>query len=392
MKYNFDEIIDRQHTNSVKVERCMALFGTTQVLPLWVADMDFRTPDFVIQAISKRCEHPIFGYSMMPKNFFSTLIQWIYDHHQWVVNPQWVGFIPGIVPGLSFAIQTFTELGDEVIIQPPVYYPFMDVIRKNERNLVFNPLKTVDGKFEMDFEALEKCITSKSKLLILCNPHNPGGRVWDKATLVRLAELCARHSILVLSDEIHADMAFEDFKHIPFATVSALAEQNSITYMSPTKTFNMPGLISASYIVPNEQIRNKLRAFLEKSELTGGNIFAYEATTAAYTYGEAWRKQMLTYVQHNIDYVVHFLATNIPQIVPMIPQASFLIWLNCKELGFETDDLHHFMSHKAGLGLNKGTVFGEGGEYHVRINVACSHSILVKAMNQLLTAVDGLKK
>jgi len=389
MAYNFDEFIDRRNTGAVKVERCKALYGSEDVLPLWVADMDFRTPDFIFEAIRERCEHPILGYSMPPKEFYPSLINWLKDHHQWDVKRQWIGFLPGIVPGLSFAVQSLTEPGDEIIVQPPVYYPFFNVVNNNKRVLINNPLQLSNGKYEMDFEDLESKITSKTKLFILCNPHNPGGRVWNEETLIQLADICAKNNIIVVSDEIHADMVLKGHKHIPFATVSESAAQISLTFMAPSKTFNMPGLISSSYIIPNTELRNLFVNFLEASELTGGNIFAYAATVAAYEKGEDWRLQMLSYVQDNIDFVVDFLNTNIPQIKPMIPEASFLVWLDCKELGMETDDLFDFFVKKAGLGLNKGTSFGMGGEYHLRLNVACSRLILKKAMEQLSAAVNG---
>ena len=389
MKYNFDEIIDRRNTGAVKVERCKALYGSDDILPLWVADMDFRTPDFIFEAIRERCEHPILGYSMPPKEFYPSLMKWIKDHHNWEVKRQWIGFLPGIVPGLSFAVQSLTKEGDEIIVQPPVYYPFFHVVQNNKRILVNNPLKTIYGKYEMDFEDLESKITSKTKLLILCNPHNPGGRVWNTETLIHLAEICSNHKIIVVSDEIHADMVLEGHNHTPFAKVSEVAAKISLTFMAPSKTFNMPGLISSSYIIPNPDLHKRFVDFMEASELTGGNIFAYAATVAAYEKGEKWRKQMLGYVQGNIDFIVDFLKTNIPQIKPMIPEASFLIWLDCKELGMETDDLFDFFAQKAGLGLNKGTTFGQGGEYHLRLNVATPRLILKKAMKQLSKAVNG---
>jgi len=389
MTYNFDEIIDRRNTGSVKIDRCKAIYGSEDVLPLWVADMDFRTPDFIFEAIRERCEHPILGYSMPPKDFYPSLIRWIKDHHQWDVNRQWIGFLPGIVPGLSFAVQSLTKTGDEIIVQSPVYYPFFHVVKNNNRILINNPLKKANGKYEMDFEDLESKITSKTKLFILCNPHNPGGRVWKSDTLKQLADICANHNIIVVSDEIHADMVLDGYKHTPFATVSENAAQISLTFMAPSKTFNMPGLISSSYIIPNSDLRSRFVDFMEASELTGGNIFAYAATVAAYEKGEEWRRQMLSYVQGNIDYVVGFLKTNIPQIKPMIPEASFLVWLNCEELGMDSDVLFEFFIKKAGLGLNKGTTFGPGGEYHLRLNVACSRLILNKAMEQLSKAVNG---
>ena len=390
MKYNFDEVIDRRDTNAVKLERCKALFGTEDVLPLWVADMDFRTPDFIIDAIQKRLEHPILGYTMPSKSFYSASISWIKEHHDWNIQRDWFGFLPGIVPGLSFAVQSLTKPGDEIIVQPPVYYPFFHVIEKNHRVLVQNQLKEDNGKFVMDFDDLEKKFTSKTKLFILCNPHNPGGRVWTLDELQRFASICEKHQVTIVSDEIHADMVLPGkTKHTPLATVSAWSEQNTVTFMAPTKVFNMPGLISSGYIIPNAELRHQFAEFLEASEMNSGNMFAYTAAVAAYENGDEWRKQMLDYVQGNIDFVADFLKKNVPQIKPMIPEASFLVWLDCKDLGMETDELHKFFSLKAGLGLNKGTIFGPGGEYHLRLNVACSRSILEKAMKQLQEAVNS---
>lgn len=389
MKYNFDEIIDRRDTDAIKIERCKALFGTDDVLPLWVADMDFRTPNFIFDAIKTRCEHPILGYSKLPKGFIPALTTWIKSLHNWDVKCEWVGFLPGIVSGIAFAVQTYTDLGDEIIIQPPVYYPFIHVVQKAERSLVYNQLLEKNGKFEMDFEDLERKITSKTRMLILCNPHNPGGRAWDAKTLERLAEICAKHNIVVVSDEIHSDLMLNNQKHIPFATVSEAAANISLTFMAPTKTFNMPGLVSSSYIIPNAALRSKFADYLEKIDQAGGNTFAYVATQAAYEKGAEWREQMLAYVEENIHYVIDFLKTNIPQIKPMVPEATYLLWLNCEALGMQTDDLFRFFVDEAGIGLNKGTVFGPGGEYHLRLNTACPRSVLEKALKQLHAAVKN---
>lgn len=389
--YNFDEIIDRKDTNAVKLERCKALFGTEDVLPLWVADMDFRTPDFILDAIRQRLEHPILGYTMPSKDFYPLMQKWITEHHNWNIKREWIGFLPGIVPGLAFAVQSLTEIGDEIMVQSPVYYPFFNVIENNHRVIVNNPLKEIDGKFVMDFEDLEKKFTPKTRLFILCNPHNPGGRVWTKEELQQFAEICSKHNVTIISDEIHADMVLPgNTAHTPLATVSEWAQNNTVTFMAPTKVFNMPGLISSGYIIPNSELRHKFAEFLEASEMNAGNIFAYIGAVAAYEHGEQWRVEMLDYVKGNIDYIADFLKKNVPQVVPMIPEASFLVWLDCKALGMETDELHKFFSLQAKLGLNKGTIFGAGGEYHLRLNVACSRRILEQAMTQLKEAVDKL--
>ncbi len=388
MKYNFDEIIDRHNTDCVKYDRCQEVFGTTDILPMWVADMDFRTPGFVFDAINTRSQHPILGYSRPPEDYFSIIAQWINELHQFHVKEEWLGFLPGIVPGLSFAIQAFSESGDDIIIQPPVYHPFIHCIEKNKRNIIYNPLKVVNEKFEMDFEDLENKITDKTKLLILCNPHNPGGRIWDKATLYQLSEICDKNGIIVISDEIHSDMALPGNRHNPFAKVSEKALNNSITYMAPSKTFNMPGLITSYYIIPNDSLRRKLKSFLDKNDLSGGNIYAYAATKAVYLRGKEWRTEMLDYVQGNINFVVDFLKNNVLQIKPMNPEASFLIFLNCREMGFSTDELQKFFVEKVKIGLNDGRMFGPGGEYYMRMNLGCPRSTVVEAMNRIKTAVN----
>lgn len=389
MKYNFDELIDRRNTGAVKTDLCKKMFGTDDLIPLWVADMDFRTPDFIIDAINNRCKHPILGYTVPDEEYFNSIIRWIDARHGWKLERSWLGFLPGIVPGLAFAVNALTQTGDQIIIQPPVYPPFIHVPSKNDRELIYNPLKVVDGRFEMDLEDLEYKITDRTRMFILCNPHNPGGRTWDADTLIKVAEICHKHGVLVVSDEIHSDMALPGNVHTPFASVSELAEQNSITYMAPSKTFNMAGLVSSSYIIPNGEIRKKFSDFMNNSELANGNIFAYVAAQAAYENGTEWLTEMIRYIQGNVNYIVEFLEKNVPQIKPMIPQASFLIWLDCAGLEMNSHQLQDFMVKDARLGLNKGTTFGPGGEQHLRLNIGCSREVLKQAMEQLKSAINS---
>ena len=389
MKYNFDELIDRRNTGAVKTDLCKKMFGTDDLIPLWVADMDFRTPDFIIDAINNRCKHPILGYTVPDEEYFNSIIRWIDVRHGWKLERNWLGFLPGIVPGLAFAVNALTQTGDQIIIQPPVYPPFIQVPSKNGRELIYNPLKVVEGRFEMDLKDLEYKITDRTRMFILCNPHNPGGRTWDADTLIKVAEICHKHGVLVVSDEIHSDMALPGNVHTPFASVSELAEQNSITYMAPSKTFNMAGLVSSSYIIPNSEIRKKFSDFMDNSELANGNIFAYVAAQAAYEKGTEWLSEMISYIQGNVDYIVEFLEKNIPQIKPMIPQASFLIWLDCTGLEMSSHQLQDFMVKEARLGLNKGTTFGPGGEQHLRLNIGCSREVLKQAMEQLKSAINS---
>lgn len=392
MKYNFDEIVDRQDTDCIRIEQCEEIFGTKNVIPLWIADMDFKTPDFIFEAINKRNEHPILGYSLIPKKFNSTFKNWVKKQHNWDIEEEWLGFLSGIVPGLAFAVQIYSEPGDDIIIQTPVYPPFTKVVVNNNRNLISNPIDVVNERFEMNFEDLERKITPKTKMLILCNPHNPGGRMWEIETLKKLADICHKNNIVVISDEIHADMGLWGKKHIPFADVSEKAAEISVTFMAPSKSFNMPGVLTSVFIIPNPALRRKFNAFLMRNELINGNIYAYVATIAAYEKGDEWRKQMLEYIQGNINFLMDFFENNIPQIKPMKPEASFLVWLNCEELGLKHDEIPDFFVKKAGLGLNDGRTFGKGGENCMRLNIACPRSILEKALMQLKNAVDNIAK
>ena len=389
--YNFDEIIERKGTDCVKYDMLKEFFGNENLTPLWVADMDFRTPEFIIDALKKRCEHPVFGYTFPSDEYFNSIIQWIGKLHNWDVRREWINFIPGIVRGIAFAIEHFTRKGDKVIIQPPVYHPFRLVPEGLGREIVNNPLRLIDGTYEMDFDNLESVIDKKCKILILSNPHNPAGIVWKKETLQQLASICAKHNILVISDEIHSDMVFHSpdaLCHHPFPTVSNEAAKCSITFAAPSKTFNIAGIVSSYAIVPDDSLRKEFYTFLEAGEYNSGSIFSYIATTAAYSAeGEEWRRQMLDYVGKNIHFIDNFLKENIPQIKVYMPQASFLVWLDCKELGLNHKDLIDLFKNRAKLALNDGAMFGIEGNGFMRINVGCPRSILEKALNNLKKAI-----
>lgn len=389
-QYNFDEVTDRRGTNSVKYDNLKELCGRDDVLPLWVADMDFRTPDFIINALRKRLEHEILGYTFASDSYYNSIIEWVHYKHNWAIRREWISYIPGIVKGIGFAIRCFTRPGDKVIIQPPVYHPFRIVPESMGREVVYNPLRTADGIYEMDFEQLEAVIDSRCKMLILCNPHNPGGIVWKKETLVRLAEICSRHNLLVISDEIHSEMAYPQFTHHPFATVSDEAARCSITFMAPSKTFNIAGIVTSYSIIPDDDIRKTFYDFLAAGELGDGTIFAYTATEAAYTYGAEWLQQMRMYVVGNVRFVDDFLKRELPAIKAYPPQASFLVWLDCRALGLSQTELVSLFLDKAGLLLNDGSMFGPGGEGYMRLNVGCPRSILASALKSLKTAVKEL--
>ena len=386
--YNFDEIIDRKGTSCVKYDGLKNAYqGKENLIPLWVADMDFATPDFIVEALKKRCEHPVFGYTFDDDEYYESIQTWLDYKYHWKTEREWISYIPGIVKGIGLAVQCFTQPGDKVIIQPPVYHPFRLVPTRMGGEVVYNPLKLEDGVYKMDFEQLESLIDKDCKMLILSNPHNPGGVVWEKEALVKLAQICSAHGILVISDEIHAEMTYPQFRHHPFATVSEEAAACSVTFMAPSKTFNIAGIVSSYALVPDSRIREKFYSFLEAGELNAGTIFAFTATKAAYTYGAEWLQQMRSYVIENVNFVDEYLKKNIPQIKVYRPQASFLVWLDCRELKLTQPELVQLFEDKAGLALNDGTMFGKEGEGFMRLNIGCPRSILNQALESLKKAI-----
>lgn len=388
MTYNFNQIIDRRGSGDLKHGVLKERYGRDDLLPLWVADMDFETPPFITEALQQRLQHSLYGYTVVPDELWITIIQWIQEHHNWQVRRQWLTFIPGIVKGIGMAINVFLKEDEKVIIQPPVYHPFRLTPEGNGRQVVMNPLKELpDGSYAMDFEQLASVVDEKCRLLILSNPHNPAGICWDAGTLRRLAHFCYEHDIIVVSDEIHSDMALFGHQHVPFATVSEEAAQISITFGAPSKTFNIAGIVSSYAIVPNPTLRRRFYTWLEANELNEPTLFAPIATIAAYSQGEEWRRQMLRYVEENIRFVEDFFHAQMPQIKPLRPQASFLVWLDCRALGLNHDQLIDLFVNKARLALNDGAMFGPGGEGFMRMNVGTPRAVLQQALQQLSEAL-----
>jgi len=389
MNYNFDEIIDRSNSDCSKIENLKILFGGEKLIPLWVADMDFKSPPAITKALMSRVEHGIFGYTVQSVEYFDSIVNWLDRKHNWKVNRDDINFVPGVVKGFSFAIEEFTDKEDNIIIQPPVYHPFRLVTKALGRNVIDNQLILENGQYKMDFDGLRKIISEKDcKMLILCNPHNPGGRVWTPEELRELAQICYENNIFVVSDEIHSDMALPGFRHTPFATVSSEAEDNSITLMAPSKTFNIAGIVSSFAVITNKDIRQKYRSFIKPRGLDEGTLFGYTATKVAFTECDDWLEEMLSYVKGNIDYVDNFLKENIPEIQAILPEASFLIWLDCRKLNLTHHELVKLFVDKAGLALNEGTIFGSGGEGFMRLNVGTSRKILERAMSNLKEALS----
>ena len=389
MKYDFDEIIERRGTHSIKFDSMQELWGRNDLIPMWVADMDFRTPSFIVEAIRKRVEHEIFGYTKPSDEYFNSIIRWVDKRYGMKVCKEQIQYVAGIVPGIHHAVCALSEKGDKIMIQPPVYHPFKQVIEGTGRCVMQSPLILRDGRYCMDFDSMRKQIQG-CKLYILCNPHNPGGVVWSREELETVADICKESGVIVISDEIHADMTFLPYKHLPFAMVNDWTHENTVTFMAPSKVFNMPGIIASHAIVFNNDLRERFYLYLEQNDLVMGNAFAYPAVEAAYTQGEDWLKQMLNYVYENIRLVDTSLKQKMPKIKAILPEASFLIFLDCRELGYETQEqLVDFFVNKARLGLNDGAMFGKEGTGFMRLNVATPRSIVEEAMKRLEEAYLG---
>lgn len=391
MTYNFDEIIDRENTDALKYDFRKFYFGKKNVLPMWVADMDFRTPDFILNAVKKRAEHPVLGYSFRSDAYNKAIVQWLHSRHQWQIKKEWITFSPGVVPGLTLAVTTFTKPDDKIIVQPPVYFPFFSSIEGPGRQIVNNPLKLKDGRYHIDFKDLKNKIDKKTKMLIFCSPHNPGGMVWKKEELELLAQICLENNILILSDEIHSDLVFKPHKHIPLASLSEETAQNVITYMSPSKTFNMAALSTAYVVIPNAHLKKAYDEALEYFHLHIGNVFGNVALQAAYKHGGAWLDQMLEYVRQNIDYVINFTRKNIPIVKPIRPEGTYLIWIDFNELGLDQPELKKLIINRAGIGLNDGVTFGIGGTGFMRMNAACPKIVVNQAMDHIHKAIMQAK-
>ena len=359
------------------------------LLPMWVADMDFATPPFIMEALKKRLEHEVLGYTFACDAWADSIARWLTARHQWNIVKERLIFSPGIVRGLAYVLHCFTQVGDKVMVMPPVYHPFFLVSQRNGRKVVYVPLRLEKGQYQIDFAEMESNIKG-CRLLILSNPHNPGGRVWSPEELRQIAEICHASGTLVVSDEIHADLTLPSYKHTVFATVSEEARMNSIVFMSPSKAFNMPGLTTSYVIVENEELYGRFRTFMEASEFNEGHMFAYLSVAAAYMHGKAWLNQMLHYIEENIDFTENYLNEHIPGIRMIRPQASYLIFLDCRGLQLSTEALSNLFVNKARLALNEGTTFGKEGAGFMRMNVGCPRSVLKEALDRLRVAVAAL--
>lgn len=392
MVYDFDKVIERRNTHSVKWDNLDKSFGADDVLPMWVADMDFPCPQPILDSIEKRNKHGILGYTTRPESLHESIINWMKKRHGWDIKKEWLVYSPGVVTSLNLSVMSFTRPGDSVIIQSPVYPPFFSVVKNNDRIIALNPLIEESGNYSIDFESLEKEMAAGSKMMILCSPHNPVGRVWTKSELDKLAQLCEKYGVLMVSDEIHSDLILPGNKHIPIATVSEYMKQNSITCIAPSKTFNIPGLTTSVAIIPNPKLRLKFLKTINRIGIGMSNIFGIVATEAAYTHGEPWLEELIKYLDDNVNYLLEYFNTNIPEIKVTKPQGTYLVWLDCRALNMDGKSLHRFMIEQGKIGLNNGLDFGPGGEGFLRINVACPRATLVEGLKRINKAVEIWRK
>ena len=401
--FDFDRDINREGTNSIKWEfhvhsgaaeyweDTKADRGDDRVLAMWVADMDFRCPEPVIKALHERVEHGIYGYSTKDDRYTKAVCDWFNRRQAWAVKPEWLVPVSGVVPALNVAVRAFTQPGDRIIVQQPVYYPFFRVTKNNGCEIVSNSLLYRDGTYEMDFEDLEvKAADPKAKMLILCSPHNPIGRIWGAEDLTRIAKICARHGVLVVADEIHGDLILPGGTFTPFATLGNTAADNCIVCTAPSKTFNLAGLHTSNLFIPNPKLRQTYSEVLAQQAFPGMNPFGITATIAAYTEGEPWLKAVLEYVAGNAARVSEVFAQQEPRIKPLQPQGTYLQWLDCKGLGLDKDALEALMLNKAKIYFDEGYIFGPEGEGFERINLACTRALLDKALDRMVKAAASV--
>ena len=400
MKYDFDMEVDRRNSHSLKWEfmhtgekltHTTRFLGESRVLPMWVADMDFVSPKPVVDALIKRAQQGIYGYTAPTQPFYNSLVRWMKRRHDWRIEPEWICITPGVVPALNMLVRSLVSPGDKVLIQPPVYHPFYRAIENNGAEPALNPLALEDDRYRMDFADLEaKCRDPKVKLAFLCSPHNPVGRVWTREELIRFGEICMHNNIPVVSDEIHGDLIHEDHIFTPFAHISNAFSENSITCTSPSKTFNLAGLRTSCIIIPNGNLRSGFEKVLQANGLFGVDAFGAVAFQAAYDHGEEWLAQLLEYIGGNLEYLERYVAQHIPRLKVISPEGTYLVWLDCRGLGLGRKALRKLMLESARIYLDDGFIFGPEGECFERINIACPRSILAEALDRIRGAVAGL--
>ena len=390
MRYDFDKILDRTGTASVKCDACELLYGLKDVIPMWVADMDLPVPAPIVDAVRRRAEHPAYGYTRYPDPFWRAVADWLQDRHGWAVRRDWLAASPGVVPALNLCVRAFAPAGGKVIIQTPVYHPFFSAVEGNGRRLVRNPLKFEGGRYVMDLEGLEAAIDGETRLILLCSPHNPVGRVWTREELERLGKICVRRDLVVVSDEIHCDLVFGGRRHVPAATVSPALADRTVTLLAPSKTFNIAGLMTSVVVASNPDLLKAFEAEIRSVGIDGGNVFGIVALEAAYRHGADWLDQLLPYLEGNMAFAEEVFRARISRIRFLPPEGTYLALLDCRGLGLPQEALDEFFLRKAGVFFDRGTKFGPELEGFERMNLACPRPILREALERIARAVDAL--
>ncbi|MFK2826542.1 MalY/PatB family protein [Bacillus sp. B190/17] len=386
----FDRVINRTGRNTVKWDNIKAVFGVEDALPMWVADMDFEAPDAVKEAVKEQADHGVYGYTAIPDSTREAIKDWMTNRHGWMIDPNWLLFNHGVVPSLGAAIEALTDLGDSVLLQSPVYTPFFDMIERSGRLVVNNELVLRNNRYEIDFEDLEEKLSREEvKLFLLCSPHNPGGRVWTKTELTTIAELCLKHDVWIVSDEIHSDLTAEPHKHIPIASLSGDIQNIVITCIAPSKTFNLAGLQASAIVVSNKELRAKLQKVLAKQGFFTLNMMGIAAMEAAYREGGPWLDEAIEYIRGNIRLVNEFIERELPELTVIEPEGSYLVWIDCRKLGLSDEDLMKRLLLKGKLALGQGSKYRSGGEGFMRMNIACPRSTVEDGLMRLKTALSN---
>lgn len=390
MPWNFDEPANREGTNCIKYDLRNEIFGRSDIIPMWVADMDFVSPPFIADAIASRAAHKVYGYTFRPEEYYTSVINWYKRRHRWTIEKESIIFCPGVVPALNICTLAFTEPDDCIIIQPPVYFPFFPAVESHGRKLLSNQLIESESMWKMDFDDLKRKMIHNPGMIIISNPHNPVGRAWLREEITELVSICYDNNVVILADEIHCDLVLPGHKHTPVATISDKAKEITVTCIAPSKTFNLAGLSTANVIISNRELRKKFSVFPENLHISGGNIFGSVASVAAYSCGDQWLDELLLYLEGNSNLVMEYCKENIPGVVPVKPEATYLMWLDCRSLGMKGKELQDFFVKRAGVGMNEGSVFGPGGEGFMRMNIGCPRSTVRKALDQIRDAVNLL--